>query len=116
MQKKQTYLIFLLAVLLYPAVYQFVHIFPHQHHITHAECEACSGQSENLDQNLKEKHDDLICHVYDFQYSINEVLKFTALLPYRGEVAAVYSIVLSSPYSKAAVRLSASRAPPVNII
>jgi hypothetical protein len=116
MQKKQTYLIILLAVLLYPTAYQFLHIFPHQHHAGHAECHECRLHENTERATIKEEQTAFVCHIYDFQYSVNEFIQLTALLPYRTEIIAKLSSECNSVYQKSSLRLSDSRAPPSSVI
>lgn len=116
MQKKQTYLIFLLAVLLYPAVYQFLHIFPHQQHSGHTECHNCVVHHSADNKEIEQKHEHTMCHVYDFQYSVNEFISLTALLPYRGEIIAKFNTALNSVLQGSSIRLTSSRAPPFYVV
>lgn len=116
MQKKQTYLIILLAVLLYPTAYQFLHIFPHQHHADHAECHECRLHENNERATIKEEHTAFVCHIYDFQYSVNETIQIAALLPFRGEIIAKLSTGSTFSLQNNEFRLSDSRAPPSSVI
>lgn len=112
-QIKRTYLIFLLAVLLYPTAYQFLHIFPHQHHQHFAGKESSAGDNHH---HLTEKQDEFICHIYDFQYSVNEIIQLSALLPFRSEIIAKLSPEHTSVLQSSSLRLSDSRAPPITVI
>lgn len=116
MQKKQAYLFILLAILLYPAVYQFVHIFPHQHHSGHAGCSHCVLDHESESIAFKEKNDYSECYVYMHQYSVNEIIKLTTLSYYNGVVITVFDDYLSDSLAEIKSGLYSSRAPPVNTI
>lgn len=106
----------LLAILLYPAVYQFLHIFPHQEHAVHPDCQSCAVHYSSGNHEFKNKHEHTICHVYDFQYSVNEIISVTALLPYKGEIVAKLNTALNSALQSNSNRLTSSRAPPLIVI